>query len=361
MFSLHIDTASTWRGGQSQVRYTVLGLRAIGHRAALVADPEGELFRRMSEGLDLIPLATRNEIDLAAAWRLSRVLKQLRPEVVHAHDPRAIAMAATALSITAPRPKPPLIASRRIEFPVGRNSFSSWKYSQVDRFLAISQAVRERLIADRIPAAKIEIVHEGVDVERIVSLPHGNLHAALFLPTHSPVVGTIGALVAQKAHHTLIEAAAIVVKRVSDVRFVILGEGELRPQLEKQIKHLHLERHVFLAGFRADVLELLKDIDVFALSSTHEGMCTSLVDAMAAEKAAVATSVGGVPEVLADGETGYLVPPRDVEALATRIVQLLKDAGLRRRMGSAGLERARRLFTVERMVRETAAAYDRVT
>ena len=164
-----------------------------------------------------------------------------------------------------------------------------------------------------------------MDVERIVALPHGNLHAAFFLPTHAPVVGAIGALVAQKAHQTSSTRPQPSSSEVPDVRFVILGEGELRPQLEKQIKHLHLERHVFLAGFRADVLELLKDFDVFALSSMHEGMCTSLVDAMAAEKPAVATAVGGVPEVLADGETGYLVPPRDVEALATRIVQLLKD------------------------------------
>ena len=360
VFSLHIDTARTWRGGQSQVRYTVLGLRALGHRAALVADPAGELFQRMSEGLDLIPLATRNEIDLTAAWRLSRVLKQLQPDVIHAHDHRDVAMAATALAIATPRPRPALFASRRIEFPIGRNSFSSWKYSQVDAFLAISEAVRKRLIADRIPAARIDVVHEGVDVARIVSLPHGNLHAAMFLPTHSPIVGAIGALVAQKAHHTLIDAAALVVKQVSDVRFVILGEGELRPQLEKQIKHLHLERHVFLAGFRPDVLELLKDVDVFALSSTHEGMCTSLVDAMAAEKAAVATAVGGVPEVLADGETGFLVPPRDVQALATRITQLLTDPALRDRMGRAALARARRLFTVERMVEETARAYARL-
>ena len=342
------------------MRYTVLGLRAIGHRTALVADAEGALFQRMSEGLDLVPLSTRGEIDLAAAWRLSRVLKQLRPEILHAHDPGAVAMAATALSIASPRPRPPLVASRRIEFPIARNSFSTWKYSQVDCFLAISQAVRDRLIADRIPPAKIEIVHEGVDVERIVSLPHGNLHAALFLPTHSPIVATIGALVAQKDHHTLIDAAAIVVKQVSDVRFVILGEGDLRPNLEKQIKHLHLERHVFLAGFRADVLELLKDIDVFALSSTHEGMCTSLLDAMAAAKPAVATAVGGVPEVVADMETGFLVRPKEPEALASRIVQLLKDQQLRRRMGKAGLERARRLFTVERMVEQTAAAYGRL-
>lgn len=360
MFSLHIDTAKTWRGGQGQVKHTVMGLRAIGHRAALVAHPEGELLRRMSEGLDLVPLAPRNEIDLAAAWRLSRVIRQLRPEIIHAHDPYAVAMAATALSIVAPTPRPPLVASRRSEFRLARHSFSRWQYSQVDGFLAISRAVRDRLVADGIPARKIEVVHEGVDVERGAAALSGNVHAALFLPTHAPVVGTVGALVAQKNHHTLIDAAALVVRAVPDARFVILGDGELRPALEEQIRHKHLERHVFLAGFRADVPELMKDFDVFALSSIQEGLCTSLVDAMAAAKPAVATAVGGVPEVVADGETGFLVPPRDHHALAEKIVRLLTDEPLRRRMGEAGLARARRLFTVERMVEQTAAVYERL-
>ena len=360
MFSLHIDTAREWRGGQSQVKYTVMGLRALGQRAVLVAHPKGQLLERMSEGLDLIPLAPRNEIDLAAAWRLSRLLKQLRPDVVHAHDPHAVAMAATALSIAAPSPRPPLVASRRIEFRIARHSFSRWKYSQVDCFLAISRAVRNRLVHDGIAPPRVAVVHEGVDVERIVNTQPASVHAALFLPAGAPVVGNVGALVPQKAQHMLIDAAAQVVRQVPDARLVILGEGELRPALEQQIRHLHLERHAFLAGFRPDVLELMKDFDVFALSSIYEGMCTSLVDAMAAQKPAVATSVGGVPEVLADGETGFLVPPHDAHAMARRLVQLLKDAELRRRMGEAGLERARRRFTVERMVRETMAVYERL-
>jgi glycosyltransferase involved in cell wall biosynthesis len=360
MFSLHIDTAKTWRGGQSQVRYTVLGLRERGHKAVLVAQPDGELLKRMSEGLDLVPLGPRKEVDLAAAWRLSRVLKKMSPVVIHAHDPHAVSMAATALSIASPSPRPVLVASRRIEFRIGHNSFSRWKYSEVDHFLAISAAVRDRLVADGIPARKISVVHEGVDVERVVHLPNGNVHAALYLPTHAPVVGTIGALVAQKAQHHLIDAAAIVTKEVPDVRFVILGEGELRPSLEEHIKHLHLTRHVFLAGFRPDVLELLKDFDVFALSSIQEGLCTSLIDAMAASKPAVATAVGGVPEVIADGETGFLVPAKDDKALAERIVRLLKDQGLRQRMGEAGLARARQHFTVERMVQATADAYEQI-
>lgn len=360
MFSLHVDTARTWRGGQSQVRYTVLGLRQIGHRAALVAHPDGELLKRMSEGLDLVPLAPRNEVDLSAAWRLSRAIKRLQPDVIQAHDPHAVAMASLALSISAPKPRPALVATRRIEFRIARNSFSRWKYSQVDAFIAISAAVADRLAADGIARNRIEVVHEGVDVARIEHLPAASVHAAFYLPTHSPVVGNVGALTAQKNQHDLIEAAALVVRDVPDARFVILGEGELRDSLEHQIKRRHLERHVMLGGFRTDVIELIKGFDVFALSSTHEGMCTSLVDAMAASKPAVATAVGGVPEVMADGETGYLVPSHDVTALAARLVTLLKDDGLRARMGQAALARARGHFTVERMVEQTAAVYARV-
>src|SRR3979409_126517 len=99
MFSLHVDTARTWRGGQNQVLLTVNGLRAIGERAALVAHPGGELRRRAAEGLELVPLAQRSEIDLSAGWRLSRVLRQLQPDIVHAHDPHGVAMAALALSM----------------------------------------------------------------------------------------------------------------------------------------------------------------------------------------------------------------------------------------------------------------------
>jgi glycosyltransferase involved in cell wall biosynthesis len=360
MFSLHIDTAKTWRGGQSQVMYTVLGLRALGQRAALVLHPEGELRRRMSEGLDLIPLAPRNEIDLTAAWRLSRVLKQMRPDVIHAHDPHAVALASTALAIAAPAPRPALVASRRVEFPVAQNSFSRWKYSQVDRFIANSAAIRGRLIADGIPADKTTVVNEGVDVERIVRMPAANVHAEFYLPTHAPVVGNVAALVAHKGQHHLVNAAALVVREVPDARFVIVGSGELRESLERQIREKHLERHVFLAGFRTDALELTKGFDLFAMSSVSEGMCTALVDAMAASKAAVATAAGGIPEVMVDGVTGFLVAPRDDQAMAAKIVQLLRDDALRQRMGQAALQRARERFTVERMVEGTAAVYESI-
>jgi glycosyltransferase involved in cell wall biosynthesis len=361
VFSLHIDTAVGWRGAQSLVLHTVLGLRARGQRAALVAHPDGELLRRLSEGYDLVPLAPRGEVDLPAAWRLSRVLKQLAPDVIHAYDPHAVAMASTALSIAAPSPPPPLVTSVRTAAHLAHNSFARWKYSQIDCFIANSTFVHDRLIADGVPRAKTTIVNQGVDVERIVEMPAANVHAAFYLPTHAPVVGNVAALSPDKGHHHLIDAAQLVVREVPDVRFVIVGDGELREGLEKHVRDRHLERHVFLVGFRADALDLTKAFDVFAVSPIAGGLCTALIEAMAASKAAVATSVGAIPEIVVDGETGFLTPARDHAAMAAKLILLLKDQALRERMGAAALARARDRFTVERLVAETAAVYERLT
>ena len=359
MFSLHIDTARTWRGGQNQVLVTVMGLRALGHRTLVVAHPSGELRQRAKEGLDVIALAPRTEMDLSAAWRLSRLIKQVKPDIIHAHDPHGVAMAAMALSMSTQLVKPPLVVSRRVDFRLQGNALSRWKYRQVDLFICASEAIRKMLIADGVPAERAVTVHEGIDLTRVEAAPAAKLHEELWLPHHAPLVGNVAALVPHKGQRHLIDAAALVIRQVPDARFVIAGEGELRPSLERAIKEHRLEKHVMLAGFRPDVLSLHKAFDIFVMSSVTEGLGTSLLDAMAAARPVVATTAGGIPEVVVDGETGILVPPRDHEAMASAIVRLLKDPDLRQRMGHAGLVRARRRFTAERMVQETLRVYKR--
>src|SRR5437764_861281 len=195
MFSLHIDTARSWRGGQNQVLLTVNGLRSIGHRAALVAHPDGELRRRADEGRELIPIAPRSEMDLSAAWRLARVITRLQPEVIHAHDPHGVAMASLALSLgsgSSPSgSRPALIASRRVDFHLKGNSFSRWKHRQVDCFIAASNAIRAMLIADGVPDSKVVTVHEGIDVDHVIAARPVNVHETFFLPHHAPVVGNV--------------------------------------------------------------------------------------------------------------------------------------------------------------------------
>jgi len=364
MFSVHVDTARTWRGGQNQVLLTVNGLRAIGHRAALVAHPDGELRKRAAEGLELIPLAPRTEIDFTAAWRFSRLLKRLAPDVVHAHDPHAIAMASMALSIGAGsspgRRGPALVAARRVDFHLKTNSFSRWKHRQVDCFIAASEAIRQMLVADGFPERQTVTVHEGIDVEHVLAAAPVNVHEAFFLPHRAPLVGNVAALVPHKGQRYLVDAAHLVVQELPDARFVILGEGELREHLEKQVHEHHLEKHVLLPGFRTDVLGCIKGFDLFVMSSVTEGLGTSLLDAMACSRAIVATRAGGIPEIVQDGVTGVLVPPRDAHALARAILESLRNERRRSDMGAAGLARVRDRFTVERMVAETAAVYARV-
>lgn len=360
MLSIHIDTATTWRGGQNQVLLTVMGLLAAGERTLLVAHPDGELRRRAEEGLEFIALAPSHELDLKEGWRLSRLLNRVRPDIVHAHDPHGVAMAALGLSMSSLRPAPPLVASRRVDFRLKRHSFSQWKYRQVSAFIAASEAIAAILASDGIPRSRIVTVHEGIDVDRIARLEPASVHAEFWLPTLAPVIGNIGALVPHKGQRHFIDAAAIVVREVPDARFVILGEGELREALEHQIRHLHLERHVFLPGFRADVLALLKGFDVFVMSSETEGLGTSILDAMACGKPVVGTRAGGIPEVVEDGVTGFVVPTHDPKSMARAIIGLLQDPERRARLGQAGLARVRERFTVERMVQETRRVYEKV-
>ena len=358
MFSLHVDTARTWRGGQNQVLLTVLGLRARGHRAALVAHPGGELRRRAAEGPDLLPLAPRTEMDLRAAWKLSRLLRQLQPDVVHAHDAHGVAMTALALSLGGSALHSRFLATRRVDFHIGKNAFSRWKYRQVERFICVSSAIRRMLISDGIPADRTILIYEGIDLERVSAAPPLNVHKEFWLPHKAPVVGNVAALVPHKGQRYLVDAVALVLQRVPDARFLIVGEGELEGALQRQIKRLHLEKHVVLTGFRPDALSLHKSFDLFVMSSVTEGLGTSTLDAMACGRPVVATRAGGLSEVVVDGDTGLLVPIRDPAALAEGISRLLEDPALRDRYGKGALTRAGAMFSADRMVDETLLAYD---
>jgi glycosyltransferase involved in cell wall biosynthesis len=200
-------------------------------------------------------------------------------------------------------------------------------------------------------------VHEGIDLDHVAAATPVNLHETFWLPHGAPVVGNVAALVPHKGQRHLIEAAHLVVRDIPDARFVILGEGESRDHLERQIRDYHLEKHVLLPGFRADVLGCIKGFDLFVMSSVTEGLGTSLLDAMACSKAIVATRAGGIPELVDDSVNGLLVEPRDHKAMAAGVVRLLENDSLRGQMGEAGFRRVSAHFTVQKMIAATAEVY----
>lgn len=356
--TIHIDTARTWRGGQNQALLTVKGLRALGHPTMLVAHPEGELRRRAPQDTDLVPLAPRFEIDFHAAWKLARIIRAFNPALLHAHDPHGVALAALALGFRMPWPPPLLVASRRVDFKLAGHALSRAKYRQVDRFVCASGAIARILEHGGVEPDRIVTVHEGVDLQHVADAPPVSIHETFWLPHGAPVVLNVAALVPHKGQRYLVDAFADVVRAIPDARLVILGQGELHESLTRQVHHLGLDKHVVLPGFRTDVLSLMKTADMFVMSSTMEGLGTSLLDAMACARPIVATETGGIPEVVVHEETGLLVAPRDADSLADAMITLLKDETRARQYGAAGYERVHRRFSVEHMVRETVAVYE---
>lgn len=228
-----------------------------------------------------------------------------------------------------------------------------------DRFIAVSDAIRRVLVeGHRIPEEKVVRIYNGVELEAF--RPEGQngfgLRQELGFDPEAPVVGTIGRLVHQKAHDVFLQAASVVARAVPDAQFLIVGEGPLRPRLERTAAELGLRTCRF-TGFRADIPAMLSIMDVFALSSILEGLPRVLLEAFAMARPVVATSIDGVTEVAQDGVTGLLVPPGQPAPLADAIIALLKDQELASRLGKTGRKLVEERFALSRTVEEVDRLY----
>ncbi|HVR72101.1 MAG TPA: glycosyltransferase [Vicinamibacteria bacterium] len=350
---VHADSARNWRGGQNQVLLTSSGMAARGHEIWLACQDGGPLeARARAAGLAVRPMAFHGDFSPGAVVGLARLVREAQPDVVHLHDPHAVS-AGLAASTLAPGFRH--IASRRVDFPL-RGPLSRWKYGACRRVIAVSRAIASQLEADGVPRERIRLVYEGVPDRAAVANGRRALQE-LGVPLEAPVVGNVAALTGHKDHVTLLEAAAAVKRRLSEARFVIVGDGELRGALEERSRALSLQDRVVFAGFRDDLDRLMPAFTVFCLSSHLEGLGTSLLDAMAFARPVVATAAGGIPEAVEDGVTGRVVPPRDPRALAAALVEVLEDPARRRAMGAAGRARFEERFTADRMVEQTLAVY----
>ena len=350
---LHVDSARGWRGGQNQVWLSARGMAARGHDVVVACRAGGVLAERArAAGLAVREMRFRGDLWPAAALALASVLREMRPDVVHLHDPHAVSAGMLARRLAGPRP---LVATRRVDFAL-RGFLSRRKYAACDRVIAVSEAIAGVLRRGGIAPERLRVVYEGVP-DRPAQTGGREALRELGIPEDAPVVGNVAALTGHKDQATLLAAAARVGVRMPEVRFLIVGQGELRGRLEARSRELGLERRCIFAGFRADLDRLIPAFTVFCLSSHMEGLGTSLLDAMAFGVPVVAASAGGIPEAVTDGLTGRLVPPRDPDALAAALVDVLADPARRAAWGRAGRQRFEERFTADRMVEATLATY----
>ena len=321
-----------------------------GHDVIIVVPPGGSNYKRLvKDGLPAKPLAVRSsKFDYLAAWQLSRMIRREKVDVLHAH------LTSSALLGSA--------AARWAGIPCVASVLKLTKkrrYMRCDFLLPFSGAVRDDLLSQGVPEDRMRLVYTGMDFNRFFSGCHAGDNAREefgFEPSHR-VIGSIARLVPMKGHTYLVAAVPHVMKKYPEARFLLVGDGPLRAELVAQAAALGVERFITFPGTRLDLQRILATVDLVAMASVDkEGLPMILVESALMRKPIVMTDVAGIREMITDGKTGYLVPPKNPEALAAAICEALEKPDEAKRRAAAAEERVRLAFDV----RETTRIMDEV-
>ncbi len=352
---LHVDTEKTWRGGELQALHLACGQRKRGWKVTVCGPEESAFIRKAAErGLTTLSAPMHFPGDPQTLFRIMARHNEEPIDIVHSHTSHSIlhaSFAAAACRIGLH------FHTRRVDFRISPiSALTKYKY-KIAGIIAISEQIRKVLMDCGIHEQRIKRIYSGIDIEELLSRKtEKNVRQEFGINDDELLAGTVGHLADHKDHQNLLKAA----KRILNVcpcKIMIVGAGSLMPVLKRTADELGIDAHVIFTGFREDVPDLIAGFDLFVLPSKLEGLCTSLLDAMALRKPVVACKTGGIPEVVADGETGLLVPPEDDAALAEAVTDLFLKPEKMRKYGGAGERRVKKYFTADRMVEGTLDYY----
>ncbi len=311
------------------------------------------------QGIDTHVLKMSRIFDLTWILHACRLARQEGVSLIHAHEFDAITLG----SLVAKLVRVPCVATihgKNYYWERRRRRLAVQVVSHFVTMVVVSEDLKRFITRNvGVPAERIKVIYNGQETSQPVrSEEKERLRTELDLQENKQVVGLVGSLYPVKGHQYLLAAVPQILKIHPHTTFLIAGRGELELPLKEEVKRCGLEKQVCFLGFREDVSTLLSLLDAFVLPSLSEGLSMALLEAMAAGKAVVATDVGGNPEVVVDGETGFLVPPRDADALAAKICLLLEDNLQSRRLGENGRARVRQCFSFQAMVNKYQDLYD---
>lgn len=359
---LHTESSSGMGGQEYRVLEEAQGMEKRGH-TVVVAAPQGSRLAALAEqrGLQVKTTTFGKQGWITLVPSYLRILKHCEIDVVNTHGSLDSWTAAIAGRISSRRPI--IVRTRHKSTPVSRTWRHCLLYGKLPHVVTTTgEAVRQGLMTrNRLSPSRVISIPTGVDLKRFhPQLPDVSLRKSLGLGSQGPLVGAVTFLRPEKGMMVLIEAVEWLKKRFSTIECVIIGDGGEKPVLLDRIRELGLEHSVHLVGFRQDVPALLAILDVVVIPSFEEGIPQSLTQALAMERPVVASAVGGVPEVVQDGLSGLLVPPRDPEILAEKIACLLHDPIAATRMGKVGRQVIQERYSMEHMLTQTEMVYRRL-
>jgi len=300
-----------------------------------------------------VPAPFLGEWDFLTAWKLACIVRRYKVDIIHAHTGHAHLHACLA-NLLAGQGK--VVVTRRVDFRPADNAVTRWKYARAHRIVAVSHYVAQVLRDYGVEPAKLAVIHSAQDPARFEVEPIARRELAV--PEGAPLLVCVAALVEHKDHGTLLDAMPLVLRHRPEVHLLLVGNGPLRPHIERQIKRLKLESHVHLLGHRDDVPRILRAADLFVLPSKMEGLGGACLEAMLAYLPVVACAAGGVPEFVRHLETGLLVPPGDSAGLAQAILRVLGDGHLASKLVENGRKLVLTDATVTPMLQQYLLLYE---
>ena len=353
---LYADLDREWRGGQSQAELTLLGLRDAGHHIELIAPENAPLAVRIAgAGLAVHPIP-RSFLRARSALTIRRVLAAGTFDLLHLNEPHAL----TSAWLAGAHRNLPLLLSRRIGFPLGKNPFSRARFRSLTKFVANSRDVAQSLVDSGIPVAKIAIVNEGVAIPPLTSLAaRAAARAHWRVSENDFLFGCVGVFVPEKGQRHLIEALSEVRIQHPEARLLLAGDGRCRADLQSLAARFGQSEAVLFVGFVSNVNQVYEALDAFLFPSEFEGLGTALQTAMAYELPAVSTARGALAEVVTAERTALVAEPNAHE-FSVAMLRLLNDAPLRQRLGAAGRHEVEQKFSSRLMVNNTIQVYEEI-
>lgn len=305
-------------------------------------------------------LNKKKGLDYNLYLKIRNFLKEKKPVIVHTHNPGAFVYG----SIGAKLANIPIIVNTEhgygYKISIKKKFVEKYLMKKIDKTITVSDDLRNKLSKNKEWArSKIVTIHNGINLQNFDSLlSKYALREALGFNKDEILIGNVARLALVKDHSTLINAFEIISKKFVNSKLIIVGEGELRGELEKKTRELCLNSRVYFLGERKDIKELLSIFDIFILSSLSEGISITLLEAMASEKPVIATNVGGNPEIVINEKTGILIPPLRPKSLSEAMEKLIVDKNFALRMGRAAREHARANFDIKIMSEKIKKLYE---
>ena len=352
---VHINSERHWGGGETQTYYLIQGLRDQGIENTLVAQPNSPLAAKASkDGITVKEIPMKGEWDIIAILKIRQLLRTMQPDILHLHTAHAHTIGLAAGKLAKVKK---IIVTRRTTFPTNR-LLSRIKYSIVDKFAAISESVKQTLIAGGVHEGKVTVIHSAVHCQR--PSPESGLRKQLDPTLQCQFLGTVGNLVEAKGHKYLLEAMPKIKQKFPKTKLLLAGEGPLEKKLRDLARQLNLDNEVIFLGFKKDISHVLSTLDVFVMPSLQEGLGVSLLEASACKIPIVATETGGIPEVVRNDITGLLVAPRDSKALAEKIIYMLAHGPEAKKMAQNANKLVLENFSLEKMLDGYLKLYESV-